>query len=86
MNKQTIADVEITGKRVLIRADLNVPLESGKVSDDPRIVAGGGASLEFLEGKKLPRVACLNAQNVGAVMEDIQPCGLAESMRQKFSH
>jgi len=39
MNKQTIAEIDIAGKRVLIRADLNVPLEKSKVSDDTRIVA-----------------------------------------------
>jgi phosphoglycerate kinase len=39
MNKPTIADLDVAGKRVLIRADLNVPLENGKVSDDTRILA-----------------------------------------------
>src|SRR6202035_2180420 len=37
MNKLSIRDLEMSGKRVFIRVDFNVPLEGGRVSDDTRI-------------------------------------------------
>ena len=39
MRKLTIARVDLAGKRVFLRADLNAPLEGGRVSDDNRLAA-----------------------------------------------
>ncbi len=37
MNKKTVKDVSLKGKKVIIRVDFNVPIENGRITDDRRI-------------------------------------------------
>ena len=39
LNKKTVDDINVKGKRVLCRCDFNVPIISGKITDENRLVA-----------------------------------------------
>jgi phosphoglycerate kinase len=64
MNKKTVRDIDLKGKRVLMRVDFNVPIEKGVVTDDKRIKAalptiqyilGHGASLVLMSHLGRPK-------------------------------
>lgn len=54
MNKKTVKDLDLKGKKVLVRADFNVPMKDGEITNDNRITAAA-PTLEYIldQGGKL---------------------------------
>src|SRR5688572_21250245 len=50
MNKKTIKDIDISGKRVFIRVDFNVPVKDAVITDDTRI-RGALPTIEYAIGQ-----------------------------------
>jgi phosphoglycerate kinase len=49
LHKQTVRDVDVGGKRVFLRSDLNVPIDDGRITDDTRIRASLPTLIHLLE-------------------------------------
>lgn len=56
-NKMTIEDIEVKGKRVLVRCDFNVPLVNGKITDESRLL-GALPTIKYLLEKGAKVILC----------------------------
>ena len=88
--KASVRDAEVTGKRVLVRVDFNVPLDGGRVADDTRIRAAlptieslreRGASLVLVSHLGRPKGEVVPELSMGPVGEHLSDL-LGEPVRQ----
>jgi len=84
MNKLTIRDIEVGGKRVLVRADFNVPLDgdTGAITDDSRIRATL-PTIKYLIDRKARVILCSHlGRPKGKVVEKLRLGVVAQRLSQ----
>ena len=57
LNKKTVEDIDVAGKKVLVRCDFNVPIKEGKITEDNRIVEAL-PTIKYLMDKGARLVLC----------------------------
>jgi phosphoglycerate kinase len=82
MNKKTVRDVDVRGKRVFLRADLNVPLDDGKITDDTRIRASLPTLIYLLENGASVIVASHLGRPKGKVNDALRLKPVADRLGQ----
>ncbi|HDQ72559.1 MAG TPA: phosphoglycerate kinase [Chloroflexi bacterium] len=82
MNKKTVRDVDVQGKRVLMRVDFNVPLKDGNVTDDNRIQAAL-PSINYLLEQGAALILCSHlGRPKGKVVSELKMDPVAERLSE----
>ena len=82
---RTVTDLAVAGKRVFIRADLNVPLKDGKVSDATRIEASLPTLRSVIDRGGLPILASHLGRPKGKVAREFSLRPVADYLAGKIS-
>ena len=85
LNKKTVEDIEVAGKKVLVRCDFNVPLdENGNITDENRIV-GALPTIQYLIGKGAKVILCSHmGKPKGQVVAKYSLAPVAERLSEKL--
>ena len=84
MNKKTVADIDVKGKRVLVRVDFNLPTDprTGDISDDSRIRAAL-PTLEYLLDRAASLVLCSHlGRPKGKVVDSLRMAPIGERLAE----
>jgi 3-phosphoglycerate kinase len=82
MNKKSVRDVQVAGKRVFVRVDFNVPLENGKITDDTRIRETLPTIKFLIEGGAKIILASHMGRPNGQVVEELRLTPAAERLSE----
>ena len=82
MDAKTIRDVDVVGRRVFVRADLNVPIEDGRITDDTRIRASLPTIVNLLERGAVVILASHLGRPKGKIVDPMRLRPVAERLSQ----